>query len=244
MKSTDNTINPPIPKVELNVNDLYGMQDMKVLRISKDEYDAIGKHDSRTVYIIDDGTERNIYVGDLKVPTVARSSRYLISYENNKYVLYLNLASNGHDNLCPIARYDNVDDAVSALHSTTINGSHDSIVNAIRDMVNMYANYELGLHECIMSIFTINQWNIDPRFQVLNDKAISYGVTSSQHDISESFRTMLHNIKSANRGSLDELYSDMYDIIVKYNWLKDKSSSTIDDVTKEICRRLNVFTLL
>lgn len=246
MKSTDNTINNPIRKVELDATALQS-DPMDVITLTQDEYDSISKHDPRCVYLIDDGSFQRMYVGDQRIPTINRSSMYFMAYnaDKNKYCVYLNLVSNGHDNLCPVSVYDNADDALSALTTATLNGSFSSEVSSMRNILTMYRDRDLGVHECILGILTTQGWNNDPRFQILIEEANRYGIDDSAPDLPIEYKAMLHNIRYDNfMSSFDALYSDIYDIIVKYKWFENAEDHTINDALKEICQRLNLFTLL
>lgn len=240
MKSIDNHIQSPNSIRWIDPQNLF-LHSNEVHHINQDEYDMHSTHDPSTVYVIMDSPTDKMYIGDYEIPKEAHSRQYLMSYNDkeNVYKIYLNLISNYRDNLVPVAKYKDVNDAIKALHAYKSVGYHTKAAAATYQAIANYIDEIYGINEAIISIISAFGYRDDPRMQYLNEAAISYGVTNKDRDLPQYYRAALHNLKDRKPDSVIVTYSDIYDVFVKYNFFKEINSENLSDPVNDIIVCIN-----
>lgn len=239
MKSRDNCINNPTETKFIDARNLFD-DSRNVEYISQEMYEIMNHHDPDTVYIIKDSIEDDMYLGDYKIPKPAHSRNYLLSFSDHRkmYTIYLNLVSRFRDNLVPVAEYEDVNDALAALHAFKSVGYHTKTAYALYQSLQNYINGIYGINEAITGMIAVYGYRDDPRFQYLMETAISYGVANDTRDLPQYYRAALHNLKDMKPDSIIVIYSDIYDVFVKYNFFKDVDTT---DLSMQINDIMNVF---
>ena len=235
MKSTDNNISST-SKQWLDIREDYFFNAYGTAYCDKENYDLISVHDPNTVYVIIDSPTCDMYLGDCKIPKPSHERMYLMTYDedDDKYIIYLNLISNFRDNLVPVCRFKDPQEALDALHQYTCVGWHTNMARNIYMSIINYVDEVYGINEAIISMITCFGYSNDPRLQYLCEEAISYGVENDARDLPQYYRAALHNLRTGKPDSLIVLYSDIYDVFVKYNWFKDSKDENLSAEVNDI----------
>ena len=233
MESFDNHINPPFTKIWVDDFSDYDNAN-RTEYVIQDAYDAMSYHDPITVYVILDNDR--MYKGDQLIPTTKNGREYLIGYshQKNRYVLYLSYTRERHTKLIPIAEYKDPNGALHGLMTFSTVGSHDRLAAHIYRMIKTYVDGDYGIHETILGIIADAGYRDDPRFQYLNELAISYEVSNLSKDLPVRFKEALHSLQDIHPGSCATAYSDIYDVFVKYDFFKNPNTEIIQNIVKDI----------
>ena len=218
MKSMDNHINHPMETRWIDPRSFNSTNEVHY--ITQERYDMMRSRNPEVVFVIIDSPEDRMYLGDYEIPKPAHSRQYLISFEDHRkvYKIYLNLISNYRDNLVPVAEYDNLEDAVKALHAYQSVGYHTKSAYNVYQSIANYIKKVYGINESIIGMIASFGYRDDPRLQYLNEEAIHYGVTNKDRDLPQYYRAALHNLKTVKPDAVIGMYSDIYDVFVKYNF--------------------------
>ena len=221
MKSMDNHINNPMETKWIDPTSFT--KSNEVHYITQEQYDMMGSRNPEVVFVIIDSPEDRIYLGDYEIPKPVHSRQYLMAFSDHRkmYQIYLNLISGHRDNLVPVAEYDNVNDALKALHAYQSVGYHTKMAYNIHQSITNYIDEVYGINEAIIGIIAAAGYRDDPRLQYLNEEAIHYGVTNKDRDLPQYYRAALHNLKTTKPDAVISVYSDIYDVFIKYNFFKD-----------------------
>lgn len=245
MNSTDHNINNPMggSTIELlrmiDANVTYTM-----VCVTQETYDMMSSHDPNTMYIISDSPDKRIYIGDTLIRSNNTTKKYFIGQEDvNRYIIYMNTKSGNFiesDYLVPICMYDNAQSAIDALSKFNKVGSHIKLDNDIYNIIISYIDKHLSTHEFIVSIISAYNFKEDPLLQQIIQFAISYGVHKCMKEFPSFFVTQLSRMRTTESRSLLVMYSNLYDLMVKYDFFKGKKYQldvdTINDIdlSKEI----------
>lgn len=195
-----------------------------VKKITQDLYDLIQVKDPLTIYVIDGANDGRIYLGEHLIPKQQTSTNYLvgINQATKEYVLYMNLIDNYQDCLIPISRYKNPDDAFDAMTMCMNAGSHQTINLALFTSIAAFIDGYITVNDLILGIISLLGFRNDPRLQTIMEVSISFGVNQNKSDLPALFREELPSMAKRYDNNLFDLYAKIYNIIVKYNFFKDK----------------------
>lgn len=173
------------------------------------------------------------HFGNVPVDILNRRSRYLVTYDEgfNDWIIVneRRLDKNADSErgpltvrITPIARYKDPNDAINAMKAFNKVGYHTRNPFFLRQTIISYLDKEIGLNESILGIMSIFGLNKHPEFQRLTTEAVAYGIKNGDPDLLVGYMTKIHQYKDRYPDSLFRLYSDMYDVFVKFNFFKDK----------------------
>ena len=225
MKSTDHNLNNPlrIGTIDL-MREVENWTLPNVSPVSQDFYDLLQTKDPNTIYIIKDSKDGRMYFGDhliLKNKTILNYVLGIDNTSNAKYVLYMNQIYNFQDNLIEIARFEDPQIAINTLNLYNNIGSHNSIEIKLYNLLIMYIDESISLHNLITSILCVFGYSNDPRLQQVIETAITYQQNNTKL-FNELFIHVLGNYAKTSANELYKFYNDLYNIILKYNFFKDK----------------------
>lgn len=235
MKSTDNHINSPMSKIELDIPVENIRHEFRYL--DQDFYDLI-PHDLNTIYICRQENEKcyNVYRGntlikkhqqkDLSEPDFVMGVN---SY--NEFIIYMTAYDvyTNSNRLEEIFRFNNPDDAIAALMRVNHVGNYTDQSLSIYNILTSYIEKEISIHEAIMGLVSMIIDKNTPGLQYLNERAMRYGVKSSDRDLPKLMKRDLRKTRS-DLESYTTLYADLYDVFVLYNFFSDID---IDKVARE-----------
>ena len=233
MKSTDHNINNPtiIDDIPL-MRYVEGWELPKIMNVTKEFYDLIQIKDPMTIYNITDDPEHNSYFGNMLLNKNVTRNKYFMTYESRgEYCIYFNDKNGTHGNDCliEICRFAEPDVAIRALTTFNAIGDHHSYSFSIYILLSNYIRKEISIHDMLIGIICSYGYKNSTQFQqllsILNPYIINeHGIF---RDLPVLLREELHNFKNIKditdeKFILVNLYSNLYDIIIKYNFFKDK----------------------
>jgi hypothetical protein len=154
--------------------------------------------------------------------------------------------------MCRISAFNDLNDAVAELKRYNKIGSHGHISERIYEILSCYIGKTYGVHKSIIGILQVYGFSNTPEFQDLLHICDEYGYQSYSRDISSTLRSVLHNKAEKSPGTIIELYSNLYDVFIKYDMFKDKKwitamengelnlVSPIDDITRTMAAYMSV----
>lgn len=151
---TDHNLENPFRTTEFLTRD----EVKNTIYLFQSEYDAIGKKDPYTFYVIRDSGE--VFRGEDKVVTPSYnhkiSGKYFISNnENNEFVLFLNYQTFDHRSfLIEIERYDDLVAAVYSMKLYNRVNSHSKRTIRLFMLIENLINKKIGLADCIYGIIS------------------------------------------------------------------------------------------
>ena len=240
MESRDNSLNNPNQIQQLDAYNLTNHVD--VIPLTQEEYD-LRPHDPEDVYIILDSPSADIYLGDKKLPKPAHINQYLLAIGEHRksFIIYLNMVSNYRDNLVPVAEFNDINDAILALYEYRHIGTHTNLGAIVCEILEHYQDNVYGINEAIINMIAASGFRDDQRLQYLNEEAIHYGVTNKDRVLPQYYVAALHNLKSRKPDSTIVIYSDIYDIFVKYDFLKEVKPDEIKNVICDILTAMHSY---
>lgn len=219
MQSSDNHINSPMKRVDIDLNEV---PQPSTQYVTQDFYDLMGTHDPGTLYVIIDSKDTRIYMGDWLLPSETRSSapKYFIGItEDGKYGVYEALwGSDGRAYIIYKARYDDPQTALKMLDQYKNSGSSDELSLKIHVVLGSYITRENGINETILNIIALMGFRDHQYLQYLIERSIYYGVNPTDRDLPPIMRANLR--KENGSPSLVKLYADIYDVFVLYDFFK------------------------
>lgn len=248
MKSTDHNLNNPtkVNVIEL-LREISSLSTPNIEIVSQKFYDLIQIKEPNTLYFINDSNPPRIYFGEILISNDKCEGKYFITTGNriNEYDLYLKEEIYGNDKLIKICKYDDPQKAIDALNLYNNIGSHDKISISLYNILINYIDKDISLNDLLLGIFTIFGFKEDPRLQELIQLTFTYEQNSNDKtDISPMLRCEIRNFRDKYPLSLYRIYSNLYDIIVKYYFFKDEKYHSdvnfinLSEIIKDI---INVF---
>lgn len=194
-------------------------------------YESFAYHDPKTMYVIYDTD--NLYLGDQLIPKMKNGRKYMLTYCDHRkiYSIYTHIIINGKERLIPIADYEDPNVALRVLKEYNMLGYHGIAAPKIYSMIQYYMDDIYGIHEVIMGIISISGFKDDQRLQHVNELARVNGVDNKCKDLTPIFKESLTYLK--NKEPIFKLYSDIYDIFLKYDFFKSNNVK-VDDIIKDI----------
>lgn len=241
MYSSDNTINDPNHKIAIDLS--YVSTHTTIVPISQADYDMMGFHDPRTIYFITDSKLGDMYLGDTIIYKFQNKNEYLLALGDHtkSFIIYLNSISCHRDNLIPVAEFDDINDAIKALYQYKKVGTHTNLGSVICSIVESYMDDVYGVNEAIINMIAASGFRDDIRLQYLNEKAMSYGVSNKDKQLPQYYVAALHNLKDNEPDTTISIYSDLYDIFVKYDFMKEVDDDNISDVVYDLTTAMYSF---
>ena len=232
MKSTDNNINKPLKVDTLHLaREVESWQFMKILYVTQENYDAMNFYDPYTAYVIKDPGSSRVYYGSMRVDndSYVRNPKYVMGLTSEgEYAIFMNTSSR----LIQISRYNDVQKAFEALKLLSNIGSYYEMDWHIYNFLTAYIDKDITCNQMIISIMS-ELFNIKEtaEFQSFIQILSTDGADNEYKDISPMLREDLGRWTSANFQRTDNysqevyrlmsIYSDIYNIIVKYNFFKE-----------------------
>ena len=255
MKSTDNNINKPLKVDTLHLaREVESWQFMKILYVTQENYDAMNFYDPHTAYVIKNPGSSRVYYGSMRVDndSYVRNPKYVMGLTSEgEYAIFMNTSSR----LIQISRYNDVQKAFEALKLLSNIGSYYEMDWHIYNFLTAYIDKDITCNQMIISIIS-ELFNIKETaaFQSFIQILRLDGADDKYEDISRLLREDIDRWTSAEFQRIDDysqqvynmmsIYSDVYNIIVKYNFFKadkyhDPSgdidlSPVIDDIAHKV----------
>lgn len=241
MKSTDHNINNPLKCICIDLLRTVESWDFpNTLKVTQEKYDLIQIHDPHTIYTITDSSDGRSYYGDALIINDNVSIKYYLGQnDKNEYVIYVNqLAGTGNNNvqqLVPICAYNDPQTAIDALSKCNKTGSHIKRDLDIYNIIKSYIDKYISTHEFIISIIAAFNFKEDPRLQTLIEFAVGHNSHKCSREFPPFYADQLPRMRDYYPESLFVIYSNLYDLIVKYNFFKDKKYEDVNvNLSKEI----------
>lgn len=231
MKSNNSNINNPFKVNEINLQEQICSTNINVVNVSKEEYDLMIIHDPTTIYVTTDKFGRILtYIGDCMIENNNIINKYYISIDDkNIYTIYMDNAVTdfknnflGYQKLIPICRYNDPQDAIDALAKFNKIGSHNKIDFDIYNIIKSYIDKNISTHEFIIGILIIFNFKEDPELQVIIENCISHNANNCNYEFPINYSIYILKFKKYHPYSLFRIYSDLYDLLLKYDFFKDK----------------------
>jgi hypothetical protein len=221
MKSTDHNLDNPmiVDRVDI-LKQISSIMAPPITFLRQEEYDLIHTKDSTRIYHIVDSDDGRSYLGDIIITCDTIGRMYLLGLGDKpgEYVIYLNEKDGINDKLIDLQiRYNNAQQAINDLHRFNRVGYHTDLSLQVYQLIVQYITKDLGINETILGIISLFGYKDDMRLQELMQVVMSYGVEYYQRDIPLYLRDNLGRIKNSNN-YLFRFYSDLYDLIVLYNF--------------------------
>lgn len=242
MKSTDHNLNNPLRIGNIDLaREAESWQLPNVLFVTQEFYDLIKIKDPLTIYKITDSKDQRMYYGDHRIDVEKIGIKYLIgpSKKYGEYILYMNKIYDHNDHLIEIARYDDPQKAINAMILCNNAGNHTATDIKIYNAIISFIDEDISLHDLLISFLCIFGYKEDPRLQDVIETVISYNDNNSRN-FSDLFRYEIVNYANTFDNPLYGLYSDFYNVIVKYDFFKDQKyhkgleSLDLSDVINDI----------
>ena len=244
MYSSDNTINDPNHKEILNPYEALNLSNhIEVLSVTQEQYDLMAYHDPQVVYIIYDSRRGDMYIGDNLIPRPQNKNQYLLALGDHRksFIIYLNAVTGYLDDLIPVAEFSDINAAIAALYQYKKVGTHINLGHVVCSIVECYMNGEYGINEALINIIAESGFRDDIRLQYLNEKAISYGVSNKDKNLPQYYIAALHNLKDKDPNAIISIYSDLYDVFVKYNFMEDITEDNIHEVVSDLMTAMHSY---
>lgn len=193
----------------------------EVKPVPQDFYDLMTSHDNNTLYVISDSNEPISYLGDIRVYDY--KNKYFIGQNiNGYYVIYKNEYICKSSELIPICIYDNPQAAIDDLSRFNRVGSHVKRDFDIYNIIKSYINRDISTHDFIIAILTIFNFTESSGLYSIIEVAVTYCETNSKLEFSSSYLEIIGKINSSYPNTIFTIYSKLYDLLIKYNFFKDK----------------------
>jgi hypothetical protein len=197
---------------------------MDVVMITKEAYDLIAIKNPYTLYIITNDKGPTAYLGIARINLEKNNIKYLIGPDKQmgEYAVYMVFSTIHGDHLIEICRYRNLMDAAEALNQYTRAGSHNEKPLALRRMLISYIERDIQIHDLIVNVICMLQDTNHPQFQEMLSTLNLYNVQDIQDgDLPMDVKVLLHHC-SASRNVMFKYYAALYDILVMYDFFREK----------------------
>ena len=202
--------------------------------VSRKEYDALIHHDPTTIYFVLEVSGRTTtYLGDLLIGDSEQTPQYTIALlADGSYGVYSVTGKQGSLSMSMLYKYTDPNDAIKELTNLKNVGNASELAHKLYITIAAYISKIHGINETILLILSQLGYRDHPSMQYLSERAISYGVKSTDRDLpalyrndlradSGMFRTELHMAFEENRMLID-LYADIYDVFVAFDFFKGR----------------------
>lgn len=208
----------------------------RVHQLTQEQYDLIKIHEPNTMYYITDAGRLKVYMGDQLIPEEKLKCKYLLGSKNvfdkPEYSLYMVIENDGRTDLVEIAVTNNLHDAVQLMNTWNKTGYHHETRGIIRQGLVSYIRRENSAHEFIVNILAMFGYRNDPRLQdVINTMTVMGASKGYKFDNFAS--EQLEYLKKHPNNSVYKRYSNLYDLLVKYDWFRGPEYQK-DDVDLEM----------
>ena len=137
--------------------------------------------------------------------------------------------------LVEICTYDNPQSAIDAIAKFNKVGSHIQRDFDIYSVINNYIQKDISTHELITSILMVYNFREDPRLQNIIEFAIAHNAHKCMKEFPSFYADQITRMRDHKPESLFPLYSNLYDLVVKYNFFSDRKYQSDDlDLSTEI----------
>lgn len=214
---------PNLTKPETLEIDLRNIENLgyRAYPCSMAEYVMMSRHDEKTLYLIMDKDGR-AFMGDIEITNVYRAGHYVLGYdaETKQYILFQNIRSNWHDHLVEICCFESADAGIKALDTYNKGLGVDKLKQDIFMAINTYVRGLANLHQTIIQLISAAGFQDDPRLQEVILFCHINGSDHTNKDIPDRVRASLHNLARSRPETLYPMYSNLYDVFVKYDRLR------------------------
>lgn len=248
MHSSNHNLNNPTSKISLDLlREVSSLKCPTVQPTKQVLYDLLETKDPHTIYVITDAPKLKMYYGDKLIHNDDQRPQYLIGQGRhpNEYVLYYSIP-NWNDHIVEICRFDDPQKALNTMAIYNHAGSHSTVDLEVYTMLKAYIDDEISINDLIIGCLVAFGYKDDPRTQDIIQKCNSFGV--ADRDLPPMFRRELRGFRDNSSNALFKQYSAIYDIIVKYDFLKGPEyqsesdipdlADVIKDIGKCICENL------
>ena len=234
MKSTDHNINNPLKVMNLNLlKTIERLSLPETVSLPQEVYDIMAIHEPNTAYIINDSEDGRMYIGDKLIMPIKNINKYFIGQDSSgNYIIYINQYFNSHkltQSLIPICTYDDPQTAIDALSRFNKVGSHHKRDFKVYLMIRDYIDKLISTHDLIVGIMTIVNYDNDPRLQEILAYAVAHNVNKSMKEFPAFYADQIAILRDRCPDSLFPIYSNLYDLIVKYNFFNDRKYQSGDE---------------
>ena len=245
MNSTDNLLNDPFKKIELDLPSMVSQfKNPSVIPISRNTYNAMKEHDL-AIYVMTE-YPYEVYYGDSLIhkgmeEEVDRKVKYYMSYdpEKREYVIYMSEPGKMYiypllSEMTEVERYKDPQSCIDALKRYTLRGFSGSVPNSIYTAITSYRLSNLTLNQSIMSIISILGYGETAEFQMLIETGTIYNLNNEKYKtkLPKEFLALLQPLDDQSPNVLYKLYNGVYGIFLKYGFFQDKKYNP--DITDEI----------
>lgn len=199
------------------------------IALTEEEYVLIANKCPKTIYIIkESGT---VYMGDTLVGDLKRYiPKYLMTLSVEpplEYIIYFNQKSSSdkwyvNDNLIEIQRYNDPQECLEQLHLFNRAGSHELTSIQLYNILVNYIDKNIHIHDLLIGLISLFGYKNDPRLQEVIQVCISHGTQHSTESFPVLFLEELSTLKDSSSNHLFKIYSDLYDVLLTYNFFKDR----------------------
>lgn len=227
MNSTDHNLNNPMSVDLIDLPRLVDYWHLPSIEYCTMDAYRLKEKDPYKIYVITDSEDGRYYYGKCLILREKNSCKYYIGEEYNddkhgiEYCLYMNSRKDNSDNLIKICKFDDPTSAIKTLSTFNKIGSHEAKYIEIYDLVTMYIDRNIGIHDFIISCLCAFGYREHPDLQKTIQMFISYGGDSRNYDIPMLLREKIVQIADVGHMPVITLYSKIYNIICKYNYFKD-----------------------
>lgn len=244
MKSTDHNLNNPTSVDLITLQKTAeSWQYPTIWNGTEEAYKLIQIKDPFTYYIIDDPSNNpmkrpRIYMGDHLIQICPDQVKYLIGVnKHGDYEIYMDTVSYGCDHLIPIRTYHSPQQAITDITFFNNVGSHtDYAIRSYRVLLS-YINREISLNDALIGILVAFGFKESVEIQEVIQTGITYGCNHVDVDLPVPYRDMLPVLRDHAKNFLVKKYSNLYDLMVKWNFFKDekfKDAQSGIDLSEEI----------
>lgn len=195
--------------------------------------------DPNTVYYVD---HKHMFYGDTEINIHQNPvNRYLLGHSidkgSDKYIIYMVYDQNNNEimtknRIVEICSFKSPEDALRILDLYNKLGYHDSLHVNIYKMILQYLWGNININDLIIGAIGEFGYKNDPALQTLITTINSYGANYSKKDLPMILREELRSLKKYSLENhkyfLIAKYSDIYDVIIKYNFFRKEKSNDID----------------
>lgn len=240
MKSTDHNINNPLKTLSIDLQRTVESWRMpKVVgSMSQEEYDLIAIKDPNSIYIVHTPDGKTLlYLGEHLIESPKINNKYYMGMtENGEYTIYVDQNAGtgdyftGMQNLIPVCTYADPQVAMDQLVKFNKVGSHMDRDYSLYTMIKNYIEKEISTHELIVGILVEFNYREDCRLQNIIEFAVGHNAHRSIREFPTFYSYQIREMKEMKPESLFVLYSNLYDLIVKYDFFRDKKYQDIENL--------------
>ena len=246
MHSTDYNINAPLKKLEIELQRRVSSWKFPThILVTEEEYNLMKIHDPHTIYHIKDSNTDRSYYGDILIQGESFNIKYLMSIDDNKYIIYTNVlaGTSSKADLIPLCIYDDPQIAINKLSEFNRIGSHYKIDLDIYNMIVNYINKDISTHDLIIGILVTFGYREDPRLQNAIQFIVGHGGNKCMKEFPPVLVDQITRMRDLYPDSLYPFYSNLYDLIVKYDFFMDvKYKEDGINLSKEISEISKIIT--